>query len=171
MYESGGAVKSLLLSPSEQSAQHKQKHNKLHFLQHYLIENYQYQRFVSIIQILTTHILKFHDFIFIFLLKYSLFIMSQILLYSRDPDVCVYTYMCVCVCVCVCECVCVCVCICIYVLFYHGLSQDIGYSIVPCAIQQDFVVYLFKCNSVYLLTPNSQSIPLPLFSPFATTSL
>jgi len=44
-------------------------------------------------------------------------------------------------------------------------------NIVPYAIQWDLVVYHSIYNSLQLLAPNSHSIPLPLSSPSATTSL
>ena len=31
----------------------------------------------------------------------------------------------------------------------------------PCAVQQDLIAYLSKCNSLHLLTPDSQALPLP----------
>ena len=61
-------------------------------------------------------------------------------------------------------CVCVCVCVCVQILFiilcsimFHHKWLDI----VPCAIHRISWPIHSKCNTLYLLTPNSQSIPLP----------
>ena len=80
--------------------------------------------------------------------------------------------------------VCVCVCIYIYIYIYSmyiyilflTLSFIMFYpkrmDIVPDIAQQDLNAYpLSKCNSLHLLFPNSQFIPLPPPSPLATTSL
>ena len=64
---------------------------------------------------------------------------------------------------------------CIYILFltsssimFHRKWPNIG----PCALQRTSLLIPSKCNSLHLLTPNYQSIPLsPFSSPLATTSL
>ena len=45
-----------------------------------------------------------------------------------------------------------------HIIFHHGLSQEL--DIVPYAIQMTSLLILSKFNSLYLLTPNSQSTPL-----------
>ena len=57
-------------------------------------------------------------------------------------------------------------------MIYHRIL-----NIVPCAIQQDLVIYPFYClsilyiHSLHLLIPTSYSIPLPTLSLLVTTSL
>ena len=60
----------------------------------------------------------------------------------------------------------------IYIYFFfksspinYVLSQETGHSSL-CSL-----LIHSKCNTLHLLTPNSQSIPLPPLSPWATTSL
>ena len=47
------------------------------------------------------------------------------------------------------------------IMFHHKWLD-----IFPCAIQQISLLIHSKCNSLHLLTPNSQSIPLPLPPPW-----
>ena len=53
-----------------------------------------------------------------------------------------------------------------HIIFYHVLSQVIGYSSSQSYIQQDLFTFHSKCNSLHLLTPNSQSIPHPPLPPW-----
>ena len=50
----------------------------------------------------------------------------------------------------------------VYILFPHvTMFHHKWLDIVPSAIQQDLIAIHSKGNSLHLLTPNSQSIPLP----------
>ena len=99
------------------------------------------------------------EVLFTFLLKYCWFTMlCQFLLYSKMTQsfICIYTqfthtYT-----------------IFFYIIFHHGLSQEIGYSFL-CSSRTLLLIHS-KFNSLHLLTPNSQSIPLPPPSPLATAS-
>ena len=42
------------------------------------------------------------------------------------------------------------------IMFHHKWLDR-----VPCAVQQDLIAYPLQCNSLHLLTPDSQSTPLP----------
>ena len=62
----------------------------------------------------------------------------------------------------------------IYILFLILFSIMVylrRVDIASCAAQQDLLFIHSKCNSLHLLAPNSQSIPLSVFSLLATTSL
>ena len=54
-----------------------------------------------------------------------------------------------------------------HILFHYGLSQDIEYFIAQFPVLSIDSVY----TSLYLLIPNSHSIPLPPSFSLATTSL
>ena len=71
--------------------------------------------------------------------------------------------------ICVCVCVCVCVYIYIYISFFRFFSH-IGYykilSILPCAIQQVFIGFLFYIQQCMTINPNLLIYPSPSLSPF-----
>ena len=58
-------------------------------------------------------------------------------------------------------CVCVCVCVYVYILYHYGLSQDIEHSSLSYTVRPYCLSIYPTYNSLYLLTPNSQSFPLP----------
>lgn len=72
-----------------------------------------------------------------FLLKYSWFTMCQFLLYSKVAQSYVYIHSFP------------------YVIFHHGLFQEIGYSSLSLHSRTSLLTYS-KCNSLHLLTPNSR---------------
>ena len=53
-----------------------------------------------------------------------------------------------------------------HIIFHHVPSQAIRYSFL--CYTAGSLVYQSKCNSLHLLTSNSQSIPLPPSSPWQT---
>ena len=57
-----------------------------------------------------------------------------------------------------------------HTVFHYVLSQEIGYSSL-CYTVGPHCLSISKCNSLHLLTLNSQSIPLPPPAPLATTCL
>ena len=52
------------------------------------------------------------------------------------------------------------------IMVYHRIL-----TIAPCALQQTLLLIHSLCNSLHLLIPASHSMPLPIPSPLATTSL
>ena len=58
-----------------------------------------------------------------------------------------------------------------HILFHYGLSQDIEYIFMCSTLRSCCLSILYIINSLHLLIPNSQSIPLPPTSPLANTSL
>ena len=84
-------------------------------------------------------------FIYLFFYYSCFTLFCQFLLYSKMTQSCIYTHT----------------HSFSYTIFYHGLSQMIGYS---SSIQYSRILFIHsKCNSLHLPTPNSSSNPhLPL---------
>ena len=51
------------------------------------------------------------------------------------------------------------------IIFHHGLSQESKYSSLFCTVGPHSLFIHSKCNRLYLLIPNSPSIPLPPLLP------
>ena len=58
-----------------------------------------------------------------------------------------------------------------FFIFFSIMVYPRILNIVPCATSRTLLFIHSMCNSLHLLTPNSQSIPPPHPSPLATTSL
>ena len=56
-----------------------------------------------------------------------------------------------------------------YIIFHPGQSQEIGYGQLPVQYSRTSLLIHSKCNSLHLLNPNSQFLPLP--PPWRATSL
>ena len=81
-------------------------------------------------------------FFFFFLIVVDLTVFYQFLLYYKVTQLYIYIHI-------------------IFLTLSSIIFHHKWLDIVPCATQQDLIAYPSKCCSLHLLTPNSQSIPLP----------